>query len=138
MPDQMFSIKPSKCYLVILILFIIGSLAVTASLPLALSLKSLLFIAVAVYGAQLIWRHGLLKSRNAILNIEHRPGGVWMIETRTQRLEAALRGDSTVTHLASVLRFQLSGQRFPLSCTLFRDSLAPDVYRQLTVVIRHH
>ncbi len=137
MPDRVFSIKPSISYIVILTLFIIGSLAVVLSLPLGLSAKLGLFIAVAVYGAQLIWREGLLKSRFAVTAIEQRPDGVWVLEIRAQRHEAVLRGDSTVTHLASVLRFHIPGQRFPLSCTLFRDSLAPDAYRQLTVAIRH-
>lgn len=132
-----FNIIPSTSYIILLTLFVMGSLVVIVALPLGFGAKSLLFIALTVYGAQLIWRNGLLKSRHSIMSLVQQAENSWVITTRTQRHEATLRGDSTVTHLASVLRFQLSTQRFPLSCTLFRDSMEPDAYRQLTVAIRH-
>lgn len=137
MHSHEFSLKPSYSYLILLGLFVIGSLAVTLTIPADWRIRLFLFLAVAVYGGQIIWCYGLLKGKNAIQTIAPMSDDQWLLTTKTGRYEAILKGDSTVTHLISILRFVVAGQRFPLSCTIFKDSLPPDDYRRLVVAIRH-
>lgn len=137
MLDRVFNLKPSKVYIILLTSFVLGSLVVILAQPLGVSLKLLLFIGAMVYGAQLVWRNGFLRGKSAIIAINALPDNKWVLTTRANRYETTLRADSTVTHLVSILRFQCPGRYFPLSCTVFRDSLEPDEYRQLTVSMRH-
>jgi hypothetical protein len=137
MHNHEFNFKPSISYLVLLSLFVLGSLAVTLTIPADWRIRLFLFLAVAVYGGQIIWCYGLLKGKNAIHTLKALPDDQWLLITKTGRFEAVLRGDSTVTHLVSILRVEVEGQRFPPSCTIFKDSLPPDDYRRLVVAIRH-
>lgn len=137
MHNHEFSLRPSPSYLILLSLFVVGSLAVTLTIPADWRIRFFLFLAVAVYGGQIIWCDGLLKGKNAIQTMTLLSDDQWLLMTSAGRFEATLKGDSTVTHLVSILRFKLEGQRFPLSCTVFKDSLPPDDYRRLVVAIRH-
>lgn len=129
--------RPSIIYLVILSLALIGSLIVTLTLPVSILIKFFLFLFVAGYGAVLIWRQGLLRGKTAITSIQKLSDDKWLIGMGSGEIEAVLRGDSTVTHCVSILRFKAEEFYFPISCTLFPDSFSKDIYRQLVVQVRH-
>ncbi len=50
--------------------------------------------------------------------------------------DAKLRGDSTVTTLVSILRFDLPARRQIATCMVFKDSLPAEDYRRLISLVR--
>lgn len=137
MPDHVFQINPSRTYLLLLSVMLFASLVVVITLPMGWGYQSGLLAVLLVYGGRLIWQHGLLKGKQAIRGLSRQDNGSWMVQTSHGTDEMTLCGDSTVTHLVSVLRFKRANQYFPTVCTLFPDSLPADEYRQLTVILRH-
>lgn len=136
MQNPEFKLHPSIIYCVFLGLMLAGSGIILALLPFAFWLKALLFAVLCVYGVALFMRFALLRTQQAVIALKKLDGKSWQVVTRARVFDSILRGDSTITTLVSVLRFDVSGLKRPLVCIVFRDSLPADDYRQLVGVIR--
>ena len=136
MQERAFNFKPSKYYLILLTIILLTSMAIAGSLPMRMEFRLLGWMFVFVYGGMMIWRYGLLRSKHSILSLSYQSDGRWHLHTKNAVYVAQLRGDSTVTHLVAILRFQVTNQYWPQSCLVFRDSLERDEYRRLLVVLR--
>ncbi len=145
MLNPVFQLHLSKQYLIFLGIISMLSLLIVVTLPLQLSLKCVSVILLSLYILFIFWRDGFLKSKQAIISLHKQTDGSWLVQTRTACYQQTqLRGDSTVTRWVSVLRFQVVGRRFPLSCIIFRDSLtanqeasvSSNVYRQLLLNVK--
>jgi len=138
MPDLEFNFRPSKQYLLIISLILLTSMVIVLALMLGVWIKLLIFILIMGYGGHIFWKYGLLQSRHSITGIRRHSDGRWHLYTQDNTYHADIRGDSTVTSLVSVLRFRVDRKSLPVSCIVFRDSLPPDFYRQLIVLLKMH
>src|SRR3990167_2934157 len=131
---QDFHLKPSRQFIILIIAFSLGGVGACLSLP--MGIKWLFAFTSCIYGAWLLWRLGLLKSRYAIVYLRCYVDGGWKIRQSQQMLQdAVLLGDSVVTTWVSVLRFLVDGH-CTVSCVVFHDALGKHTYRQLTVQAR--
>jgi hypothetical protein len=138
MPDLVFNLKPSTHYLILLGSTLLLSLLIIAWLPLGMFIKLLLQLLASAYGAHVVWKYGLLRSKHSINVLRRHKDGQWLLSTANQTYPASIRGDSTVTSVVSVLHFQLDSFRRPFACLIFRDALGTDTYRRLLVVLKMH
>lgn len=136
MQDREFKLFPSHFYCLFLALMLLGSAVIALMLPVQFWLRTLIFAVLIVYGAQIFWRYAWLRSKNSVINIAKLTDKRWRLTTQGGVVDAVLRGDSTITTVVSVLRFDIPGSRWPLSCMVFRDSLRADDYRRLISTIR--
>ncbi len=136
MQDREFKLNPSRLSILLMMTILLVSLIIALSLPISIGLKGLGMVFIMLYGIAIIWQFGLLRSRRSIIAIKHHQDGRWQLFMRDTCHEAVLRGDSTVTGLVSVLRFQVPKHARPKSCLIFRDSLGFDLYRQLLVILK--
>lgn len=136
MPNPEFNLHPSRVYGLFLAAMLSGSAVVVLLLPFTFWLRILILAVLLVYGALVFNRHVLLRASDSIIRLCKLDRERWRVTTRSGAVEANLRGDSTVTALVSVLRFDdVNGKRL-LPCIIFRDSLPADSYRQLVSCIR--
>ena len=131
-----FKFKPSKQYLILLLITVFSSTVVVVCLPVSFWVKLLLLGLLCLYGANIIWKFGLLRSKTAVLGVILQSEGLWHIYIGKQSYPAKLMGNSTVTGFVSILRFQVLGSFWPKSCVVFSDSVDSDHYRQLLVLLR--
>jgi hypothetical protein len=136
MQDREFKLFPSHFYCLFLALMLLGSAVIALMLPVQFWLRTLIFAVLIVYGAQIFWRYAWLRSKNSVIKLINLTGKRWELTIHGETVEGILRGDSTITTVVSVLRFDISGSRWPLSCMVFRDSLRGDDYRRLISTIR--
>lgn len=136
MQNHVFKLHPSRFYCLFLGLMLLGSGVIILLLPVVFWLKTLFLAVLIVYGIFLFQKFALLRAAFSVVGLQKQDGKQWRVETRTAVFDAVLRGDSTVTTLVSVLRFDVSGQRRPVVCMVFRDSLPAEEYRRLIGVIR--
>lgn len=130
-----FELYPSRRFLVLfcLVSVISGiSLAVTS---ISLLYKLPLTILLIVYTYHIYQQFGSLNANTAVRGIECHPEGGWLVNMPHSSQRAVLRGDSVVTSVVTLLRFQCQQEKRSLSCLIFPDSLAPDLYRQLLVAV---
>ena len=113
-----------------------GSGVIIVMLPFVIWLKMLLLAMLLGYGVFLMLKFALLRTAFSVTALKKMDEKRWQAMTRAGALDAKLRGDSTVTTLISVLRFDVSGQKHPLVSIVFRDSLPADDYRRLVGIIR--
>jgi hypothetical protein len=112
------------------------SIAIFMTLPLALIVKVSGFVLLCLYGIYLLWNNGFLRGKSSVRFLKYCDERRWQIEVGSERVEAELLGDSTVTGVISVLRFRITGRLLPLPCIVFRDSVPQHRYRQLLVVLK--
>jgi hypothetical protein len=135
MPAIDINLRVSSLFLSLLLVVASFSLLFIFTLPLSLFLKSVLVIGVLIYSLDIFWRHGLLKSRHVITRISFNATG-WQVWKQDEKLAVELCGDSTVTNLVAVLRFKSPNNKSKYSSLIFFDSLPPEGYRQLMVLLR--
>lgn len=136
MPDPEFILKSSKRYVAILVLGMLMSIGIVASLSMSLLWKFLIGLVISIYSGKLIWQFGLLQTKHAIRALRCYSNGRWQVHTPHQIYDAILRKDSTVTPVITILRFQIPKKRLPISCVVLPDSLPTNLYRRLRVVVR--
>lgn len=112
------------------------SAVIVCMLPVLIWLRLGLLVFLLAYGASIFWQYALLRAAWSVIAVKKLEDKRWQLTTRSDIQTAALRGDSTVTAYVSVLRFDIPERKKPLSCIIFRDSLAADEYRRLTGAIR--
>jgi len=136
MPDLEFKLKLSNQYLFLMLGFFSAGILIVLCLSLSLWLKGIGILLIIAYGFSVIWKFGLLRSRHSIMALRRHENGHWRLHRLENECTAVLRGDSTITGIMSILRFQVPDYYWPQTCIIFRDSLGPDVYRQLLVVLK--
>lgn len=134
---QDFKLYPSKQYLILIGLMLILSLAAIFSLTFPLWAKGLLLLVVFAYLAHIYWHFACLKAAFSITELKHIEAKQWQLRSPSGIYEAVLRGDSTVTGLVSVLRFEVQDSGAKLNCLVFPDSLQPFEYKQLLLILRN-
>lgn len=130
-----FDLKPSKHYLIMQLTVMILSILIVIFLPIAWSERFLLLIAATLYPGYIIWRDGLLRSPQSIIQIRWNADGTWMVRTNSKMMEAKLRSDSTSTRWLTLLRFEAPKEAWRASCVVFHDSLPADRYKQLRALL---
>lgn len=131
-----YKFQPSTSYACLLALVSLGTLVVIAALQWPVLYKLLLFACVSMYVAKLYREVYLRRGQHAITQLIHQPDGAWYVCTATQKLSAALLGDSTITPWVCVLRFKLDGVYWPRTCLVFRDALSVAAYKHLVMTVR--
>lgn len=131
-----FNLHVSRFYCLFLALMLFGSSVIVVMLPLVWWQRAILFFVVIAYGAVIFWRFALLRAKNSIIRLRKIDEKSWQITTRSGVSEVMLRGDSTVTPVMSILRFEMAGKRQTLVSIIFRDSLPKSEYRRLVSVAR--
>jgi hypothetical protein len=136
MQSIVFKLHPSKVYCVLLALVLVASAGIALNLPIHLLLKSALLLVLAGYGAHIFYRYAWLQANLSIVAVNKLDGDRWQVTTSMGVVDAQLRGDSTLTAIVSILRFDFPQKRWPVVSIICRDSLAPEQYRQLVGVLR--
>jgi hypothetical protein len=143
MLDHEFKLKPSLHYVAYIIILLIATGAIIQFLPIVIWLKLIGTFIIICYGLHVLWGDGLLRGPHAILALRYREGN-WLVYTEQQIYRAELSGDSTVCGIVSVLRFRFHSKqrrawlKLYKTCVVFPDSLSPNMYRQLLVVVRNY
>ena len=135
-PD--FRLKPSKFYISFLAVTLLASAGIIAALTINVWFKAVLLLILAFYGTYIFRRYALLRAVQSVVGLKQLNHGKWRVVTRSGNVEAELRGDSTVTTIISVLRFDFPNKKQPVTCVIFKDSLAGDDYRRLRVATFSH
>jgi hypothetical protein len=136
MQNLEFKLQISKTYCILLAIVFLMSGIIVIVLPAPVWLRAILLAALFGYALHTFWRYALLKSELSILGLKKLEAKHWQLTTNKGVVEAELRGDSTVTTLVSVLRFDLPGRKLPIVSIIFRDNLGADVYRRLIGMVR--
>ncbi|HEX4044738.1 MAG TPA: protein YgfX [Gammaproteobacteria bacterium] len=143
-----FILKPSRQYCIFFALLVGLSLIIFISLPLAWLTKGMGLFIQGSYSSYLFWRYVSLKSSRSIIGIKKQSDTHWLLIMPNGSYSAKLRGDSTITRWVSILRFNLMNNNdkannkeekyifWPVTCVIFRDSLATDYYRKCVVLLR--
>lgn len=136
MQGQEFKLNPSKQYIALICIVFLLSLAIVGCLPINLLIKVCGWVLLSFYGGYLLWNNGLLRGHSSIKALICDGEGGFRIVMKSKMVTATLLGDSTVTGLVSILRFRIADRLLPISYVIFKDSLKPDRYRQLLVVLK--
>ncbi len=136
MLDLEFKLQRSKQGIAFFLGLLLFSQIIVLSLTIAAWLKVLLMLWQTIYLGRILWSLGLGRGYPQLETIRRLTDGRWQLTMKNQRYDVVLRGDSTVTTLLSVLRFQLPQRYFCQSCLIFRDALTADDYRRLLVALR--
>jgi hypothetical protein len=136
MQNHVFKLFPSKLYILLILTTLLTSILIFLCLSLSIWLKLPGCLFLLAYGAHLFWSKGLLRGRDAITELQVASDKRFRFYQAGKLHEASLLGDSTVTGWISVLRFKMSGKRFPVSCVILNDSLPADQYRQLLLILK--
>jgi toxin CptA len=136
MHNHEFKFSPSLIYCIFLAATIFASVIIAFVLPFAQWQCALLAAVLITYGVSIFWRFALMKAETSVTAIRKNDGGSWLLTTRGGTMEAALRGDSTVTNFISILRFDVPGKKRPIASIIFRDSMSADDYRRLVGALR--
>lgn len=129
-------LKPSKQFILLIILIVMGGLVIIFSLQCGYWVKALLIIFVLIYGLQIFKSFGLYMGMNAIKGLRQIGDNNWLLLANQREIIGKLTGESTVTSQLCVLRFIIPGERSKLSCIIFKDSLDQEQYRRLLVWLR--
>src|SRR3990167_11389359 len=119
-----FELKPSKLYLLIMLVILMISIGLIISLQdCKMAIRILMILFIILYGTWIIWRFVLLRSPTSVIRIQHIDKQEWQIQLNQSHHLAILSGDSIVTPWLSILRFKISGEFWKPSCVIFSDSL---------------
>jgi len=129
-------LKPSRIFLSLIGLVVVGSLGIAASLSIAWVFKIVIIISVLGYGTWILWVVGLMKGADSIVGLQLLSDGSYNLRYPLCIIEAEMKGDSTVTNAVCVLRFRVPGKRLKVSCVVFKDSVDRELYRKLLVWLR--
>lgn len=129
------SFKPSKLFVIGVLLTIAFTLGILYSLPLHMLKKVLLTLPILTYGGYIFWDRALLQGGYSILRLSYSTGG-WQLQDRIKTWQAELCGESTITSFLSILRFTQPGKRKIRTCLVFKDALGSEHYRRLIVILR--
>lgn len=132
--NPIFDFRVSRFYVCFMAAALLGSGVMIVLLPIHFIFKLMLGVGLVAYSYLIFKRDILLRDKLSVKSIKKLEEGQWQIATPSGIFESALRGDSLVTNLVSILRFEVKGK--VISSVLFRDSLKDDNYRRLIGTIR--
>lgn len=136
MHDQEFHLQPSKIGQYLMLGISIASIVIVLNLSMAIYWKCLGVVLVGLYASIIFWKKFLLKSTHSILSLRCTIDGQWQIQTANGEAKIEILRESTVTPWVTILCLKMKNKFFPLSCIIFRDSLAKDYYRKLVVALK--
>lgn len=125
----MHTIKKSNTAIIVILFFLLGSVAIIFTLPLMLSIQLFLMLFLLLYGIFIFPPFFSVKALRYT-------GDGWKLFLRDRVLDAALSGDSTVTRWVCILRFSIPDRRWKYACVIFRDAMTKEAYRRLVVEVR--
>lgn len=135
MPNLELKLKPSRQYLIFLLSLLFTTVCLIILAPIPFFLKGASLLGSSLYGWYLI-EGALLHHPHAIIFIEHKSDGSWLLRSKRNAYKSMISGDSTVTSLISILRFNRPHHFFKKTCLIFPDSLPDGDYRRLLVVLK--
>lgn len=130
-----FNLKPSKRYILSLFGFTLLTQIIIMTLSIYWLWKALIMISSFLYSAWIIYRHGFLLSPHSIQILSYEKKS-WHIQIEGRKYEVALIGESTVSSVVCILCFYVLEKRKRISCVILPDSLLPDQYRSLLVLVK--
>lgn len=93
-------------------------------------------ISIVVLLCYSVWRYIFLASPNSWIGFEAKDSPTWSLVSRKGKIfDATLRPDSYLFPGLLQLRFNVSGRYRPVTITVFKDSLMPDDWRRLRVLL---
>ncbi|MHB1946758.1 MAG: protein YgfX [Gammaproteobacteria bacterium] len=125
----------SKRFTALILVVLIGSLIIIASIALNAWIKFVLLILVVVYGGYTIWRHALLKHPDSITKLicdDHE----WYASDSKKVFSINILGDSVITSVLCFLRFTMDDSRRVRTLVVFNDMVDKESFRRLKVVLR--
>jgi hypothetical protein len=133
MPKTEFNLRPSRQQFFLLVMMVLVSeiILFTAALPISILFKILASFGVGMYGYYLWRRQNLVRT----ICVKELGKNIWQLETKKGSKIGQLQGDSTVTNMICILRFQVEGKFLPVTSVIFKDALLPNEYRQLLMTI---
>jgi len=129
-------LKPSRQFISLIGLVLVGSVVIITLLPLSTWFKSILIMGTLAYGIWILWFAGLMKSTRSIIGLQLLGEGSCKLHYPLHTVTAEIKRESTMTTVLCVLRFIVPGKRLRPSCVIFKDSLDQEEYRQLLVWLR--
>lgn len=136
MQNQVFELKPSRYFTLILSFMVLVSCGICLALPLPAWLRLAAILSLLFYGGRIVQHYALLTSASTIKSFWRKDDKLWSIQVGQDIMEAVLEGDSSLWPGLCILRFRPLHKKRPLSCIIFRDALTRDTYRQLQVCFR--
>lgn len=136
MQNQEFKFNPSRVYAVFWTGFCLASAGLCMTLHLSLAAQLAGVFIILAYGFIILRRYALLQSPSSIISLRFKGQQTWMITLKNETVAAELQGSSIVTNKIVILNFKRPEKRFPLPAIILRDSLPPDKYRQLLVLLK--
>lgn len=130
MPKFASTLHFSKYFTGIQLILLVGSIICVVSLPFAGWIKSALLMGILAYSVWNFYSHRQWQGIG-----QDKKG--WYLQKNGEKGYITVSGDTTITHVVTLLRFRYQGKRWKHSCALFRDSMPLDVYRQLIVRIKY-
>lgn len=130
------TLKPYKAFILMILLIIFSAWLILALVPLPTEIRFLLYSLSALYGLEMIYSDGLLKSPDSILRIQTTTEGRWLLHLKTGIVAGTLQKDSWITRWLCVLRFKDNQASLKKSCLVFRNATHSAQYRQLMIQLR--
>jgi hypothetical protein len=136
MPNIDIKIKPSKIFILLIIITLACCLAVIYHLPISqLWIRGIVVALTLRYGWRILKDYGLLTGGYSISHLSLEEDG-WKLQNRLRSFSAGLCGESTITNFVCVLRFKAPDRKQKITCIIFCDALPKSSYRQLLVQLR--
>lgn len=126
-----FHLKPSYLYLSIWLSLILLSFAAVFILSITIIVKIICILLISCYSYFILHRYILLRDKKSVVALHYHRKAMWLIQLNDGETVAKLLGDSTVTGIISILRFEIPHKRFPIACIIWRDSMQLGHYRQM-------
>ena len=136
MPNTEIKIQPSRQFISLILVIVIGSISIICALGVGLLIKSFLLSMTIYYWHTIFYRYGILQHPQAWIKLNLNADGSCLVHQQRQQYEAQLSGNSIITNFVCILRFTLSEQQKKHSCLIFRDAIQPDLYRRLLIQLR--
>lgn len=128
------SLRSSRTLFVVILLIHSESLVAVAVVNLGLLVKIPLIILLGGNFVRTIYKHFHPKSPQSIASITMLNSSDWhLIDNRGRTWPAQLASNSLRTSFIIILNFTVPGRRRWLSVPIFRDSIAADQFRNLSV-----
>ncbi len=126
------NLQPSRWFLMLITIVLLGSLIAVFCAQIPWLIKLFITLLTVFYGGWIIFNHGLLRHKKSLRRLTLTSDG-WSIWDKQRVYSAELCGSSTITKTVSILRFKILDERIKRSCILFHDSVAPNIYRKLII-----
>lgn len=131
------SLRPSRYLAATLVAAHVVAAALVVSLDVSLAVKSALELAIVLSGYHAVWRIAMLRSNRCIVSLEVDRTGLVNVQSRHGEWhEARLLGTTFVSPALTILNLELADRGVARHVAIMRDSLAPEDFRQLRVLLR--